>query len=93
MNLAELDLFCVLKAYSDAGFPVLRPVWDARRANLLWGVVPIRVDPREFKDRPGLARRVIRAFDPGHDGDHILLVRGFRSTIEKSTPSVTVLTI
>jgi len=65
----------------------------SRRANLLWGVVPIRVDPREFKDRPGLARRVIRAFDPGHDGDHILLVRGFRSTIDKSTPSVTVLTI
>ena len=43
--------------------------------------------------RSELARRIIRAFDPGHEGESILLVRGFRATAANSTPSVTVLSI
>ena len=65
----------------------------SRRANLLWGVIPVPVDKRDFADRPELARRIMRAFDPGREGENILLVRGFRATAAKSTPSVTVLSI
>ena len=65
----------------------------SRRANLLWGVIPVLVEARDFKDRSELARQIMRAFDPGHEGEHILLVRGFRSQVAASTPSVTVLTI
>jgi pyruvate kinase len=65
----------------------------SRRANILWGVVPVPVEQRDFENRPELARRIIRAFDPGHDGESILLVRGFRVTGAASTPSVTVLRI
>ncbi len=65
----------------------------SRRANLLWGVIPVPVEKQDFADRPELARRIVRAFDPGHPGENILLVRGFRATAENSTPSVTVLSI
>ena len=66
---------------------------ETRRANLLWGVIPITVDEAEFRDRAGLARKIVRRFELGTKGQAVLLVRGFRHTDAASTPSVSVIWI
>lgn len=66
---------------------------ETRRANLLWGVIPLTVDESDFRDRLGLARQIVRVFKLGEKGQAILLVRGFRHTDAESTPSVGVVWI
>ena len=64
---------------------------ETRRANLLWGVIPLTVDVSEFEDRTALARRIVRVFKLGTEGTAVLLVRGFRHADAESTPSVAVI--
>ena len=61
-------------------------------ANLLWGVIPITVDPAEIDNTHSLARRVI---DIGLavKGQNILFVRGFSDDPKQNTPNLTVVTI
>jgi pyruvate kinase len=66
---------------------------ETRRANLLWGVIPLTVDVSEFEDRAALARRIVRVFKLGAEGTAVLLVRGFRHAAAESTPSVAVIWI
>ena len=74
-------------------FAAFTELAEARRANLLWGVIPFVVEAAAFKDRPALARQIVRAFKLGDEGKAVLLVRGFRHTNSESTPSVAVIWI
>ncbi len=60
-----------------------------RRLNLLWGVVPRLIEPRDFERPHVVARREARALGLAHEGQVILLVAGF----SQREPSVTVLPV
>jgi hypothetical protein len=60
-----------------------------RRMNLLWGVVPRRIEPTDFEQPAGVARRQVRALGLADEGQTILLLAGFG----KREPSVTVLPV
>jgi hypothetical protein len=61
----------------------------ARRLNLLWGVVPHRIDESDF-DRPqAVARRQAQELKLAEPGQTILLLAGFG----KGEPMITVLLI
>jgi pyruvate kinase len=63
-----------------------------RRANLLWGTVPIHVDADDL-DRPHtLARRLAVELDLASHGQYILIITGFRAT-EEAAPTVTALRV
>jgi pyruvate kinase len=62
-----------------------------RRVGLLWGAVPVHVDPARLDDPVRLAREVARAARLARRGQAVMLVRGFSSVPERNTPSVTVL--
>ena len=60
-----------------------------RRLNLLWGVIPHRIEPSEF-DRPqAVARRLACELNLAQEGQTILLLAGFG----KGEPMITVLPI
>jgi pyruvate kinase len=60
-----------------------------RRLNLLWGVVPHRIDAAEFENPRQAARRLTRELGLAREGDAILLLAGFG----QHEPTVTVLTV
>ena len=66
---------------------------SSRIANLLWGVIPITVDPAEIDDPNSLAGRIAMELGFAVEGHKILVVRGFSSDPKQNTPSVTVVTI
>jgi pyruvate kinase len=61
----------------------------SRRLNLLWGVVPVVIEPGEFDNPRPAARQLVQQLGLAHPGDNILLVAGFG----KNEPTVTVLTV
>jgi pyruvate kinase len=67
------------------------PTW--RRMNLLWGVVPILVEPGDLVDPPNVARNLALDLGLAKEGDNILTVSGFGRTEEQRTPTITVLTV
>ena len=76
--------------------PVIVASGDAatcRRANLLWGVVPIRVEPADLKHAPALARHIVRELGLASAGQYILVVAGFKPARAETTPTLTVLPV
>ena len=66
---------------------------SSRLANLLWGVIPITVDPTEIDNTHSLARRVVIEIGLAVEGQNILVVRGFSDDPKQNTPNLTVVTI
>ncbi len=64
-----------------------------RMAGLLWGVLPVVVNPKALDDPRKLARRIARELGFGAEGQKLLVVRGFGTDPLRDTPSVTVVTI
>ena len=62
-------------------------------AGLLWGVLPVVVNPKALDDPRKLARRIARELGFGAEGQKLLVVRGFGTDPLRDTPSVTVVTI
>jgi len=60
-----------------------------RRLNLLWGVVPMVIEPREFDNPRPVARRLVQQVGLAQPGECVLLVAGFG----KNEPTVTVLSV
>jgi pyruvate kinase len=72
--------------------PVVALTVDAgvcRRLNLFWGVVPRQIDPADFEQPQGAARRVVQELGLARPGEVILLLAGFG----KQEPTVTVLPV
>ncbi len=72
--------------------PVLALTTDpavCRRLNLLWGVVPVVIEPMEFDNPRPVARRLVQQMGLAQAGECILLVAGFG----KNEPTVTVLSV
>lgn len=66
---------------------------SSRLANLLWGVIPITVDPAEIDNIQSLARRVVVELGLAVEGQNILVVRGFSDDPKQNTPNLTVVTV
>jgi pyruvate kinase len=64
-----------------------------RRVNLLWGVVPIRVEPADLKHPPALARHTVRELGLTSKGQYILTIAGFKAARAQTTPTLTVLSV
>ena len=64
-----------------------------RIATLLWGVIPVVVEPNELDDPLALARSLARELGFGVEGQKLLLVRGFGNDPSRDAPSVAVVTI
>jgi len=62
-------------------------------ANLLWGVLPITVDPAEIDNPNSLAKKIVLELGLVVEGQTILVVQGFSNDPKKNTPSVTVVTV
>jgi pyruvate kinase len=66
---------------------------SSRLSNLLWGVIPITVDPAEIDNTQSLARRVVVELGLAVEGQNILVVRGFSDDPKQNTPNLTVVTV
>ncbi len=66
---------------------------SSRIANLLWGMIPITVDPQAPENPDQLARDIVLKLGLAEEGQNALVVRGFSSDPEQNTPSVTVITV
>jgi len=66
---------------------------SSRIASLLWGVIPVTVDPSEIDNSHLLARRVVSELGLAVEGQTILVVRGFSNDPKLNIPSVTVVTV
>jgi len=66
---------------------------SSRLANLLWGVVPVTVDPAEIDDYYSFSRRIVLEHGLAVEGQNILVVRGFSNDPKENTPSLTVVTV
>ena len=66
---------------------------SSRLSNLLWGVIPITVDPAEVDNTHSLARRVVVELGLAVEGQNILVVRGFSDDPKQNTPNLTVVTV
>jgi len=64
-----------------------------RRMNLLWGVVPVHVEPSELEDPNELARYVVTHAGLAEKGDYILRVSGFHLDPDKTNPTIAVLPV
>jgi pyruvate kinase len=64
-----------------------------RRANLLWGTVPVRVAADELRHPSELARCVAVELGMADPGQHILVVAGFKRRREETAPTITALSI
>ena len=67
--------------------------WSRSIANLLWGVIPVIVDPDEIENPNSLATRIVSELGLASEGQTIVVVRGFSSDPKRNTPSVTVVTV
>lgn len=66
---------------------------SSRQSSLLWGVIPITVDPAEIDNTHSLARRVVIELGLAVEGQNILVVRGFSDDPKQNTPNLTVVTV
>lgn len=78
------------------GAPIIGICPDYRSScmsSLLWGVIPVTIDPEAIGDPHSLAKRTVMEHRLASKGETILVVRGFSSDPKENTPSVTVLTV
>ena len=64
-----------------------------RRANLLWGTVPIQAEEAGLRDVNALARRLAVDLGLASPGQYILAVTGFTSSYPDESPTVTTLIV
>lgn len=64
-----------------------------RMMNLYWGVIPVVVEERDLDDPHTLARRLVREHELADEGQYVLRVSGFHADRDKSTPTISVLTV
>ena len=64
-----------------------------RRMNLLWGVIPVHVDPSALEDPNALAREVVLHSGLAEKGDFVLRVSGFHRDLDKTNPTIAVLPV
>jgi pyruvate kinase len=64
-----------------------------RRMALLWSVIPVLVEEAGIRNPNALARTIARDLGLAEPGEYVLLVRGFSSSPELNTPSITVLSV
>ncbi len=62
-------------------------------AGLLWGVIPVTVQPTEIDQTHILARRLALELDLASHGQNILVVQGFSDDPRQTAPSLTVVTV
>lgn len=65
----------------------------SRAACLLWGVIPVVVDPADLENIQALARKTSLDLGLVEEGQSILVVQGFSSDPKMNTPSVTVVPV
>ncbi len=54
--------------------------------SILWGVIPVVVEPNELDDPQALARNLARELGFGVEGQKLLVVRGFGTDPSRDTP-------
>ena len=64
-----------------------------RVMNLLWGVIPVRVDASELEEPHILAKRLVREHDIAAEGDYVLRVSGFHPDTRLSMPTISVFAV
>lgn len=64
-----------------------------QRMSLMWGIVPVLVDPDELKDRAALARKLSQNLGLAKNGDYILTVAGFHADPNTNAPTMTLLEV
>ncbi|HEX7706361.1 MAG TPA: pyruvate kinase [Thermoanaerobaculia bacterium] len=70
-----------------AASPVLE---TARRMTLLWGTVPLLIDPSRLDDPVQTARELVREFGLAQPGERIVRVAGFSADAQRNAPTITV---
>jgi pyruvate kinase len=65
----------------------------ARMMQLLWGVVPCAVSIEEWEGPEELARSLVRQYELGSDGDHILQVSGFHVDDDLNVPAISIVRV
>jgi pyruvate kinase len=76
--------------------PVIVVTDDAsvcRRANLLWGVVPLEVDAADLEQPNALARRIVKDLGLAKEGEYILTIAGFKDSRPETAPTLTILSV
>jgi len=64
-----------------------------RKMSLYWSVIPVLSRQAGRKNPNELAKEIAKALQLAEKGESILLMRGFHSSPDKNTPTVTVLTL
>jgi pyruvate kinase len=64
-----------------------------RKMSIHWGVVPIHMDPLDFKDWNGLITKIKEEYSLLVKNDKVLIVSGFRTVDEQSEPVLKLLFI
>lgn len=64
-----------------------------RRMNLMWGMIPHRVDAAGSENPNQIARRVAKELGLAVVGEYVVMVRGFHADPQWNTPSITLLQI
>jgi pyruvate kinase len=64
-----------------------------RRANLLWGTVPVQGDDAELRDLHVLARQLAVDLGFAIAGQYILAITGFKSNRTETSPTITTLSV
>ena len=64
-----------------------------RKMALLWGVLPVFSEEAGKTNPNEIARNIAKKFELVKPGEYIILVRGFHSTPELNTPSITCLMV
>jgi pyruvate kinase len=64
-----------------------------RRANLLWGTVPVQSDDTDLRDPHVLARQLALDLGMASEGQYILAITGFKSSLMEASPTITTLRV
>jgi pyruvate kinase len=64
-----------------------------RVMNLLWGVIPVRIEPGELDDPYRVARRLVQEHELAAEGEYILRVSGFHPEPDRSIPTISVFAV
>ncbi len=64
-----------------------------RRANLLWGTVPVQGDDADLRDPHLLARQLAVDLGFASAGQYILAITGFKSSRTEASPTITMLNV
>jgi hypothetical protein len=60
---------------------------------LLWGTVPVQSDDTDLRDPHVLARQLALDLGMASDGQYILAITGFKSSLMEASPTITTLRV